>query len=197
MKSLYHSRNTRLWYSDSDTVNRKKQMLDNSIASFLDAHFPVFAGAAAVLLLLLLVIVILRLKKRLYRRKRWRNVEEALAEVDQMEGHDFEYWCAGLLEDLGYEKVAVTPGSGDQGVDITAEKDEVRFAFQCKCYQSELGNTPVQEVFTGKTIYRCHVGVVITNSYFTKSAVAAAEATGILLWDRDRLADYIVEQCSI
>ena len=87
--------------------------------------------------------------------------------------------------------MTVTPGSGDQGVDITAVRDEVRFAFQCKCYHSELGNTPVQEVYTGKTIYRCHVGVVMTNSYFTKGAITAAEATGVLLWDRDKIADRI------
>ena len=111
-----------------------------------------------------------------------------------MQGYDFEYWCAELLEDAGFEKVTVTPGSGDQGVDITAERDEVRFAFQCKCYQAELGNTPIQEVFTGKTIYRCHVGVVMTNSYFTKSAIAAAEATGTLLWNRDKLADMIADR---
>ena len=148
-------------------------------------------GLAAALLAAVLLLFLRRNGRRL-RRKRWRTVEAELYGIDQMEGHDFEYWCAGLLEDLGFERVAVTPGSGDQGVDITAEKDEVKFAFQCKCYSSDLGNTPVQEVYTGKAIYRCHVGVVITNSYFTRSAVAAAEATGVLLWDRDRLADLIV-----
>ena len=40
-----------------------------------------------------------------------------------MEGHDFEYWCAELLADLGYTEVQVTQGSGDHGVDILAEKD--------------------------------------------------------------------------
>lgn len=121
-------------------------------------------------------------------------IDAELEAIDQMEGHDFEFWCADLLEDLGFEKVTVTPGSGDQGVDITAEKDDVKFAFQCKCYQSDLGNTPIQEVFTGKTMYKCHVGVVMTNSYFTKSALTAADATGILLWDRDKIADLIASR---
>ena len=124
-------------------------------------------------------------------------IDAELEAIDQMEGHDFEFWCADLLEDLGFEKVTVTPGSGDQGVDITAEKDDVKFAFQCKCYQSDLGNTPIQEVFTGKTMYKCHVGVVMTNSYFTKSALTAADATGILLWDRDKIADLIASRTQV
>ena len=93
--------------------------------------------------------------------------------------------------------MTVTPGSGDQGVVITAEKDDVKFAFQCKCYQSDLGNTPIQEVFTGKTMYKCHVGVVMTNSYFTKSALTAAEATGVLLWDRDKIAGLIASRTQV
>lgn len=107
--------------------------------------------------------------------------------VDNMSGPDFERWCAYLLKNNGFNEVDVTKGSGDQGVDVLAEKDGIRYAIQCKCYSSDLGNTPVQEVHTGKTIYRCHVGVVMTNRYFTAGAKEAADATGVLLWDRDTL----------
>lgn len=91
----------------------------------------------------------------------------------------------GCPPQIGFCNVEVTRGSGDQGVDVLAEKDGVKYAIQCKCYTSDLGNKPVQEVNTGKTIYRCQVGVVMTNRYFTQGAKDAAEATGILLWDRD------------
>lgn len=101
-----------------------------------------------------------------------------------MEGHEFERWCAELLRENGFQNVEVTKGSYDQGVDILAKKDDIRYGIQCKCYDSNLGNTPVQEVFTGKTIYHCHVGVVMINSYFTESARKAAEAAGVILWDR-------------
>ena len=43
------------------------------------------------------------------------TVEDELACVDAMEGHDFEHWGADLLRDLGFTKVEVTRGSGDQG----------------------------------------------------------------------------------
>ncbi|MDO4866269.1 MAG: restriction endonuclease [Clostridia bacterium] len=108
-------------------------------------------------------------------------------EIDSLEGHAFEYWCADLLKNNGFENVEVTQGSNDQGVDIVAQKGDIRYAIQCKCYSSDLGNTPIQEVVAGKTYYKCHVGVVMTNRYFTGSAKALAKATGTLLWDRDKL----------
>ncbi len=117
--------------------------------------------------------------------------EYELKKVDAMEGHQFEYWCADILRRNGFFDVEVTPGSGDQGVDVIAEKDGIRFAIQCKCYSHDLGNSPVQEVHTGRIIYRCQIGVVMTNRYFTSGAKQAAEATGVLLWDRDHLIKLI------
>lgn len=103
--------------------------------------------------------------------------------IDKMNGHDFEYFCAELLRKNGFSDVKVTKGSGDQGVDILAKKDGIKYAIQCKNYASHLGNSPVQEVNAGKIYYKCHVGVVMTNSTFTQGAKTLAEATGVLLWD--------------
>ena len=114
-----------------------------------------------------------------------------ISETDGMEGHEFENYCADLLRKNGFINVSVTPGSGDQGVDVIAEKEGVRYAVQCKCYSSALGNTPVQEVCAGKSMYNCHVGVVMTNNYFTAGAKQLAEKNGILLWDRDKLQQMI------
>lgn len=49
-------------------------------------------------------------------------------DVDLMEGHEFEYYCAKLLVKCGFEEVQVTKGSGDYGVDILAEKEGVTYA---------------------------------------------------------------------
>ena len=118
-------------------------------------------------------------------------VAEKLAWVDRMDGREFEYFCADLLRRSGFTDVDVTAGSGDQGVDILAQKDEIRYAFQCKCYEADLGNTPVQEIHAGKEIYDCHVGVVMTNRGFTAGAREAARRTRTLLWGRDKLAALI------
>lgn len=114
-----------------------------------------------------------------------------LLTIDLMDGHDFEYWCADLLRKIGFTNVEVTPGSNDQGVDILAHKDGVKYAIQCKRYSHDLGNTPVQEVHAGKSMYNCHVGVVMTNQHFTKGAKDLAQATGVLLWDREWIQQHL------
>lgn len=116
---------------------------------------------------------------------------EILCSVDSMSGYDFEQWCAKLLRRLSFSSVEVTKSSGDQGVDVLAEKGGVRYAIQCKCYSSDIGNHSVQEVHAGKSMYNCHVGVVMTNRYFTPAAKELARITGTLLWDRDALLEML------
>lgn len=113
--------------------------------------------------------------------------------IDAMDGQAFEFWCANFLRDNGFTNVSVTKGSGDQGVDVLAEKEGIRYAIQCKCYSHDLGNTPIQEVNAGRIIYHCHIGAVMTNRHFTKGAKEAAEATGVLLWDRDWIKVHLKE----
>lgn len=110
---------------------------------------------------------------------------------DTMEGHDFEYYCADLLRNDGFYNVEVTQGSGDQGIDILAEKGGVKYGIQCKCYSKDIGNKAVQEAFAGKTFYHCHVAAVLTNRYFTRSAKELASINQVLLWDRDQLEKFI------
>jgi restriction system protein len=110
---------------------------------------------------------------------------------DDMDGHEFEYFCADLLRNNGYINVEVTSGSGDFGVDITAEKQNgTTYAVQCKRYATNIGVDAVQQIYAGKTYYKRHVGIVMTNQYFTPAAVKAAKETGVLLWDRDYLERY-------
>ena len=113
--------------------------------------------------------------------------DTTLENFDNLDGLEFENWCATLLRNNGFVNVVVTRASGDQGVDILAEKGEIKYAIQCKCYSSDLGNSPIQEVHAGKSMYNCHVGAVMTNRHFTSGAKELAEATGVLLWDREKL----------
>lgn len=118
------------------------------------------------------------------------DAEEKISIAD-MSGADFEQFCADLLRLNGFSNVAVTPSSGDQGVDIIAKKEGIKYAIQCKHYSSPVGNTPVQEVSAGKLYYHCHVGVVLTNSIFTKGATELAKAADVLLWDSYKLHELI------
>ena len=145
-----------------------------------------------VLLLMGVVCTLVAFLRRKKGTKRFSgDVAAELAEIDEMTGLEFEQYAADLFEDLGYENVTVTGSSHDQGADIIMERDGVRFAVQCKVYSTRLGNTPVQEIVAAREFYGCHVGVVITNSYFTDFAVDLAKANRVLLWDRVHLAALI------
>lgn len=121
-------------------------------------------------------------------------IECELNRIDEMDGHTFEHWCARLLEIAGFTDVKVTKKSGDQGVDVLASMEGgVRYAVQCKCYSSDLGNKPVQEVYAGIAIYNCQIGCVMTNRHFTSGAKELAKATGIELWDRDWIISLLKE----
>ena len=116
------------------------------------------------------------------------------SDIDLMEGHDFEYYCAELLKRRGFQEVEVTKGSGDYGIDILAEKDGVTYAIQCKCYAAPVGVKAVQEAYAGRDYYDRMVGAVLTNQYFTQPAVEAAKKLKILLWDRGYLESMIDEK---
>lgn len=114
-------------------------------------------------------------------------------EWDDMEGHEFEHFCADLLKRRGFQDVVVTKGSGDFGIDILAERDGISYGIQCKNYQSPIGVKAVQEVYAGRDYYDCMVGVVMSNQYFTGPAVEAAKKLKIVLWDRGYIEEMLEE----
>ncbi len=115
----------------------------------------------------------------------WRMIQHC--NFDALDGHQFEEFCAAVLRKNGYTDVTVTKESGDQGIDIIAIKNGLKYAIQCKCYKSNIGNKAVQEAYTGARFYDCPVGVVLTNRDFTKAARTLANKNGVLLWNRDYL----------
>lgn len=122
------------------------------------------------------------------RRKRYGNLD-----IDLMEGHEFEFYCADLLRKRGFQEVEVTKGSGDYGIDILAEKEGITYAIQCKCYGAPVGVKAIQEAYAGRDYYDRMVGAVLTNQYFTQPAVEAARKLKILLWDRGYLESMMEE----
>lgn len=139
----------------------------------------------ALAVIVLLLVIIICLLRRSFKRK--------TTDMDELEGHDFEYYCADLLQKKGFLEVEVTKGSGDYGIDILAEKDGITYAFQCKCYNAPVGVRAIQEAYAGKDFYDRMVGVVMTNQYFTAPAVEAATKLKVLLWDRGYLESMLNE----
>lgn len=104
------------------------------------------------------------------------------------DGLEFEVLCTQILTAKGYENVELTPTTGDYGVDIFAEKDGVRWAFQCKYYTNPVGVRAVQEIYSGRDFYICHGRRCYDRTAcFTKNAVTLANELNILLWDGNML----------
>ena len=114
-------------------------------------------------------------------------------EMDELDGRDFEFFCADLLKRRGFMEVEVTKGSGDYGIDILAEKEGITYGIQCKCYQEPVVVKAIQEAYAGKEYYDCMVGAVMTTQYFTAPAVEAAKKLKILLWDRGYI-DHMIKE---
>lgn len=102
------------------------------------------------------------------------------AESIPTDGHEFEYWVADQLNNFGWN-ARVTQGSGDQGIDVIAERDGLKAGIQCKLYSSSIGNKAVQEAFAGKSYHSLDATIVMSNAPFTKSAQNLAESTGVIL----------------
>ena len=96
------------------------------------------------------------------------------------DGHAFEHWVASGLQIYGWN-ATVTQASGDQGIDVVAEKDGKRLGLQCKLYSSKLGNKAVQEAYAGMAYHGVDRVGVISNANFTTSAKDLAASTGVLL----------------
>ena len=99
---------------------------------------------------------------------------------DAMTPSEFEGFCAEQLQLTGWGAY-VTPGSGDQGVDVIAEKDGVHVVLQCKLYSGSVGNAAIQEIVAGKAYEKADYCAVVTNSKYTVAAEQLAAANGVLL----------------
>lgn len=110
---------------------------------------------------------------------------------NKIDGFDFEKVSKILLEKNGFYDVYVTQASGDYGADIIAYKDKIKYAIQCKKFASKVGVKAVQEVIASREMYKCHVGAILTNNYFTPNAIKLAEENKILLWDLNDLSKMI------
>lgn len=122
----------------------------------------------------------------------FRKAEQTAAGFDAasipFDGHDFERWVAEALNGFGW-KAEVTRGSGDQGLDVIAERQGKRIGLQCKLYGTPVGNKAVQEAHAGKVYYGVDAVGVLSNASFTPSATALALVTGVKLFSHHDIPD--------
>ena len=94
------------------------------------------------------------------------------------------------MEKCGFTDLEI-PKSENSIADIIAVKESKKYAILCVQSKKDLEDEPLLKVHAGKMMYHCQIGVVMTNRHFTAGAKELAEATGVLLWDRDRLVEML------
>lgn len=132
-------------------------------------------------------------RRRFRKGEQWRSDRELIRWLRGMTPTEFEIYIADLFRRLGYHTEQVG-GSHDGGIDVIAEKDDVKHYIQCKKYfsQHEVGSPEVRN-FYGAIADRLSNGEgwFITTNKFTPEAERFAEDKPIILINQFKLVDYI------
>lgn len=157
---------------------------------FIDTH------SYAIPLLVALALLLLALPAGLwwYRRQRARRIYEAytIANIDSMDGLEFEKYLASLLRRRGYTNVRLTERY-DLGIDIIARKDGITWGIQAKRYSGLVKAAAIRQAYTALTRYKCDRAIVISNSTYSRPAKLLAQDTNSVLIGREELSKWIYE----
>lgn len=117
------------------------------------------------------------------------NVTAYMAYAQTMDPWDFEKLCAEALLQNGFQQAITTPGSGDYGVDIIAQRGNECWAIQCKRYTPprRVGEDVVKTLWRGAHIWGCTHAAILSTTFYTPQAQYIAPTYGVELWDRYKL----------
>lgn len=159
-----------------------------------------FMSDKFILIMIVLIMVLLSLKLIPYLINYIKGLklksllkQSNIKDIDRMTGLDFEYYLSVLFKELGY-KAVVTNGSHDFGADLILKKNNHKIVVQAKRYgyKKNVSIGAVQEVFASQRYHNADECWVITNSFFTKSAMKLAKPCNVKLKDRYDLSKWIL-----
>jgi restriction system protein len=110
--------------------------------------------------------------------------------VDAMDGFQFEAFLVEIFQTIGFD-VKETKKTADQGADLFVSRFGKNMVIQAKNYTGSVGNAAVQQAISAKAFYGCDEAMVVTNSYYTKSAKELATTASVRLIDREGLQSYL------
>jgi len=148
----------------------------------------------AILVIVSVAILSLVIGLGIFRLIRTKHIYDAitLAEVDTMDGLEFERFLANLLRKKGYTDVSLTE-KYDYGIDIIAQKDGIKWGVQAKRYSTPVKADAVRQAYTALKHYGCKEAMVITSNTYTNPAQQLAKDNDIALIDRQTLSEWIYE----
>jgi restriction system protein len=110
--------------------------------------------------------------------------------IDTMHGIEFERYIARLLPRLGYRHIRLTERY-DLGLDIVAEKGNIRWGIQVKRQSYPVKIEAVRQAVAALNHYKCDRSMVITNNNFSPAARQLANSNDCILVDRQQLLSWI------
>jgi HJR/Mrr/RecB family endonuclease len=125
-------------------------------------------------------MVHLSFKKKALKEATRRAIISEFKWTDNLDPLEFEQRCAEAMQLSGWA-ACTTRKTGDQGVDVLADKRGTKVVLQCKLYTNTVGNKAVQEVFAAKTFSSSTFAAVVSNTSYTRAAKELAQKTGVLL----------------
>ncbi len=174
-------------------------MIDLNIWQILKSFWPLWA----ILIIIFLIRIIFeglipglidrwKSEKRFKAGQKWHSSRDLLGWLRGMKPSEFEDYIADLFSKLGY-KTEATGGSHDEGIDIVAEKDGIKYYIQCKKFiTSKVTVHDIRDFYGALVDHLANgKGYFITTNKFTLEAEKFAEDKPIELIDGFKLIDYI------
>jgi HJR/Mrr/RecB family endonuclease len=116
------------------------------------------------------------------------RVEEKFDQIGKMDQAQFVIYFAKLFSLKGYN-VKLTPVADNFGIDMLVEKSGVPIAVSCVRSQIVLSADALKAAVEGRNHYGTYHAMVLTNTFFDRSAVELAKKEGLSLVDREVLID--------
>ncbi|KOU61477.1 restriction endonuclease [Streptomyces sp. IGB124] len=128
--------------------------------------------------------------------RQWRHEDavdvghRTLAEVDRMDGTQFEDFVADLCRRDGCTEVRRVGRTGDDGADVRGRLPDGRtMVIQCKRYnpKRKISNGEVRNLLGSQVHFKADVAVFVTTAYFSGPAERCAVQNGVVAVHRDHL----------
>ncbi len=119
---------------------------------------------------------------------------EIYKDIDKLDGVEFEDLVEKLISKMGFITER-TKRSFDGGIDIIAINEQPlfdgKYIIQCKRYSKSIGEPILRDLYGVVNSEHANKGILITNSYFTKSAKEFAKNKPIELIAGEKLAQLL------
>jgi len=114
----------------------------------------------------------------------WFESHKSVNKLYQLHPTDFEIFIAELYKRLGY-KTERTKTSGDEGIDVFAEKDGKKYVIQVKRSSSPVGSPVIQKLYGSMAHVLADYGICVSLAGYSTQAHKFAENKKIELLDGD------------